>query len=132
LGRTMGRIFPILFILAIFTFSYIVPYSVLEALPLCPIQTFIGWDCPTCGLTRAFCLFFKGNLRQALLLNGMVPVMVLWLGIYLCEHLYAIFYGIRPPWFTQRGNKIIAPLLIVLLMGQWLWKSTVHLRGLMG
>jgi len=29
----------------------------------CPVKRILGWDCPTCGTTRAVLALVKGNLR---------------------------------------------------------------------
>ena len=39
---------------------------------LCPLRRFLGIPCPTCGTTRAVAALFRGNVREALVLNPLM------------------------------------------------------------
>jgi len=117
------RLWAIVFILGIFVGSALLPYSWIEGSNLCYLKSLFGFDCPGCGLTRAFSYLFKGEFRQSIQMNAMAPVLVLWFGIYLFQHLYTLIQKNRPIWFTPQGNQIIGRLFIILFAGQWIWKN---------
>jgi hypothetical protein len=39
---------------------------------ICLWKRWFGWECPTCGLTRAFCLFARGEFAAAAALTPLV------------------------------------------------------------
>lgn len=46
----------------------------------CPIKHFLGFDCPTCGMTRAFFALAKGDISASLKFNPIaVPFLLLFL-----------------------------------------------------
>jgi hypothetical protein len=121
------QILPILFIVGIFCFSLLVPQAWLGSLPLCYFKSVTGLDCPGCGLTRAFSFLLKGHLRQAIGMNALSPVLVLWLGIYALRDLWVLRLGQRPDWFSPDGGRIISRLFLILFLGQWVWKTLLAL-----
>ena len=103
------------------------PLSWVEETPLCLFHYLSGWDCPGCGLTRAFVVLFKGNLRQALMFNALAPVIAVYLGIYALDNGWSLWKGKRPNWSSPEGQKVITVLFGVLAFGQWAYKSGLHL-----
>ncbi len=100
----------------------------LESIPLCFFHSVTGWDCPGCGLTRAFFRMFQGEFYRAIELNALAPTVFLIGIIYLAENLYRFKYGTRPQWFTPVGNKWISRSFGFLFFGQWIFKSFLHLE----
>lgn len=41
---------------------------------LCPIHRTTGHNCPGCGMTRAFVLLWRGQLREAIRSNPLSPI----------------------------------------------------------
>jgi hypothetical protein len=119
--------FPVFFVVGIFALSVLVPQDWFHHFSLCYYKTVTGLDCPGCGLTRAFSLLFKGHFREAMGMNAMAPVLVLWLGVYALREIYKISTGHRPAWFTPQGNRVISRLFLVLFLGQWTWKTLLSL-----
>jgi hypothetical protein len=117
------------FILAVFGASALVPHAWLQGLPLCYFKWVSTLDCPGCGLTRAFSFLFKGNLRDAIGMNAMGPVLALWLGIYALRDVYTLQSGRRPQWFSPGGNRLISGLFLFLFLGQWAWKTFLALAA---
>jgi len=117
---------PIAFILGVFALSAILPIGWVASVPLCFFRSVTGWDCPGCGLTRAFIAFFHGDFTGAIRLNGMAPVFILWLAVYLGDHLYRLITGKKPNWFSPQGNKLIAYSFLALMLSQWAFKSYQH------
>jgi hypothetical protein len=50
--------------------------------PVCPIHQFTGLLCPGCGATRAFSALLRGDMRQAIHLNGLFVVVLLLAVVY--------------------------------------------------
>jgi uncharacterized protein DUF2752 len=123
----LARLLAIGFLLSLFLLCALVPPGWVEGIPLCLFHYLTGWDCPGCGLTRAFFALFHGNFSQAIRFNAMAPVLVLWFAIYLADHSYTLLKGYRPRWFTTSGSRIISRLFVVLFLGQWIFKSSLAL-----
>lgn len=115
----MSRWLAIAFVLGIFVLSALAPLGYLEAIPLCHIKLMIGINCPGCGLTRAFFYLFHGSIREAISMNALAPVLVLWFSIYALEHGLALKNGKRPLWHSPEGNRLIGRLFLLLFIGQW-------------
>ncbi len=124
------RLIPIGFILGAIGVCLWVPIGWVEQTPLCLFRLLTGFDCPGCGLTRAFFALLKGDLYSVYRLNALAPVIFLFLIIYLADHLHAWRRGRRPSWFTVQGNRWITASFAVLFFGQWIYKTGVHLTAL--
>ncbi|MDX1386593.1 MAG: DUF2752 domain-containing protein [bacterium] len=112
----------IILLLGIFALAAFLPLEWVERQNLCFIRNLVGLECPGCGLTRAFLYLFQGEIRSSLQMNALAPVLVLWFGIYLMQHLIAWVRGSRPRWYTPQGSQWIGRAFGVLFFGQWLWK----------
>jgi Protein of unknown function (DUF2752) len=44
--------------------------------PACPIQQYLGIDCPGCGATRTLAALLHGHLREALRLNALFVLLL--------------------------------------------------------
>jgi hypothetical protein len=53
--------------------------------PTCPTKRFFGFECLTCGMTRAFTAIGHGRLADALSYNRLSPLA--WLGFWLAAAL---------------------------------------------
>jgi hypothetical protein len=122
----------IAFIGGIFLLSLWMPVALLQGIPLCYFKFHTGLDCPGCGLTRAFIYLFHGDIRRAVAMNALAPVLALWLTLYLAEHCYYLRKNHRPAWFTREGNRLVSRLFLLLFLAQWVWKNALIVRSWMG
>ena len=111
----------------LFAVAALLPSTWVEALPLCMIRQVTGWDCPGCGLTRAFAAMFQGHWWQVFQLNALAPVIALYLTVLAADRCYTSWKGMRPAWYSPQGRAWISGLFGVLALGQWLYKSGLHL-----
>ncbi|KAB2836195.1 DUF2752 domain-containing protein [bacterium] len=117
----------IAFVALLFGSAALLPSAWIEGLPLCMIREATGWDCPGCGLSRAFLAMFHGHWRQAFQLNALAPVIALYLAVLAADRFYTARRGRRPAWYSAGGARWISSLFGVLALGQWLYKSGLHL-----
>jgi hypothetical protein len=103
----------------------------IDLIPLCFFHFITGWDCPGCGLTRAFFSMFRGDFLKAIKFNALAPVVFLIGIIYLAENYYRMKYKKSPVWFTPVGNKYISRFFAILFFGQWIFKSWMHFEKVM-
>lgn len=65
------------FLLHLFYLAAIAAYAYLIG---CPVKRFTGFDCPFCGMTRAYTAFFCGDFKAALNYHGLfflgIPTML--------------------------------------------------------
>lgn len=113
----------ILMIAAVFFLSAVLPPSFLEGLPLCIFHIATGWDCPGCGLTRAFVALFHGEWKQAISYNALSVPIAIFLAIYALGKIFSLVRGRFPAWFSPAGSRWIGALLLSLTFGQWLFKT---------
>jgi hypothetical protein len=103
--------------------------------PLCPTALFFGIPCPGCGLTRATLALLRGDVREALALHPLVPILSpLFLGA-LAKVLFDFVRGPRPSatstasFWTRPIGTIVASILLIALVGVWLARFAGHLGG---
>lgn len=131
MAKRLSKFAPVAVVVAIFAVALCFDGSWMKKLPpLCPVKGISGWDCPGCGLTRAFFALFHGEFRQAIRLNAVCPVVALYFGLYLFRALFEYVRKRRVVWFTEAGNRLIGRLFAVLLFGQWIYKTALHLLSL--
>lgn len=111
----------------LFAASALLPLAWIETMPLCMIRQVTGWECPGCGLTRAFLAMFHGHWKAAIEFNALAPVIALYLAILVADRLYTAWHGSRPAWYTVEGTRWISSLFGLLAFGQWFYKSGLHL-----
>jgi hypothetical protein len=103
--------------------------------PVCPTALFFGIPCPGCGLTRATLALFRGDIRQALALHPLAPILApLFLGA-LGKVLFDFVLGAKPnatprrSFWTQPLGTLVATVLLVAVVGVWLARFAGHLGG---
>jgi hypothetical protein len=78
---------------------------------LCTLKSTTGMDCPTCGMTRAFCALAKGEWQRALQFHPLSPAVFALFGWWwLRSLLYLLGKG---SWVSQVESRI-PPLWAVL------------------
>ena len=120
----------LLIILGIFLTSALVPPSWVESIPLCLFHHLTGWDCPGCGLTRACIAFFHGHFRQAIQYNALVIPILLLFAIYAAGQAMREFTGRSQTWFTPQGGRWVGGLFLLLVFGQWIYKTGLRAWGM--
>ncbi len=90
----------------------------------CVWRTFLGLDCPGCGLTRCFISLARGQWRLAwefnaagLLLFGIVAFQIPFRAI----QIWRIRRGIGP-WYIGGLGWLTCSALVLSLLGQWLFR----------
>ena len=92
----------------------------------CPIYRIFGIPCPTCGVTRAYILFFSGRFYEAFLMHPLflLPLIFLFpkmrrkrivisvIGIFLAVYIirFLLLFPTTPP-FNFNENSIIGGIL---------------------
>jgi hypothetical protein len=102
-------------------------------LPLCPMAGVLGIPCPGCGLTRATLALLHGEVRLALHLHPLAPLIApLFFGA-LASAALGYVRGPRPrggayaspnasaatPWLASRTATVFAILLLAATLGVW-------------
>lgn len=124
-----GSLLSIIAVASLFIAGAIVPVSWAEGIPLCFFHEITGWDCPGCGLTRAWLSLFHGDFRRSIQLNALAPVVILLFLLYGVDHLRTVC-GTRSGWrTTPRGQRWIGGSFLILFLGQWFWKLGRHWVG---
>lgn len=120
-------IFAAAAIILLFAAAVFLPAAWIQNLPLCAFRFLSGWDCPGCGLTRAFIAFFHGHWIDSIRLNAAAPALIVFFAVRGGEALYRWKWGRRPAWYSPDGSRWITALFGVLIFGQWIYKSGQHL-----
>ena len=89
----------------------------------CVTKMYFGFDCPGCGMTRAFIRISSGQFTKALQLNSASFVVYLFFAIQIPWHamqLFRIGKGIGPvdSWLTI----VPALAMVVTLVVCWIWR----------
>jgi hypothetical protein len=124
---------------------------VLARLPICPLAAVLGLPCPGCGLTRATLALCHGDLRRALQLHPLVPLIAPIFIWAVCSAAWGYVRGPQPstnrtPWLASRLATVLAFGLLAVTLGVWgarfcgyfggpvpvqtfaAWAGQVHLR----
>jgi hypothetical protein len=97
---------------------------VITRLPLCPMAGVLGVPCPGCGLTRATLALCRGDLRQALHLHPLVPLIAPIFMWAVASAALGYVRGPRPtaqpnPWLASRPASVLAACLLFATLGVW-------------
>jgi hypothetical protein len=95
---------------ALFTVFALYRAPLVPQFRLCGFYWLTGWPCPLCGLTRAMCQLFHGELGSALQLNALSPLVVILL--------LAIVWRPALPgwvWIAFGGAAIVYDIVRILL-----------------
>ncbi len=101
-------------------------------LPLCPLAGVFGVPCPGCGLTRAALALLHGNLRGAVGLHPLAPLVVPLLGLVVLKTAFDYVRGhdsrtlshATPSGPSRRARRQLTTALawcvLALVLGVWL------------
>jgi Protein of unknown function (DUF2752) len=105
-------------------FALIVAFRV----PVCPMAGVLGIPCPGCGLTRATLALFRGDVRGALALHPLAPVIA---PLFIAAVASAALGYVRGPqrraahgetarpWLASRTATVLATALLLATLGVW-------------
>jgi hypothetical protein len=120
---TVGWYFIIATLVLIVSYFYYPPSNPEKS--WCLIKTLTGWDCPGCGLTRAFCAMAKGQIRAAARFNLFGPPLFVATLVYWSSLLLALLSFSQPlHWLEQQFHRFAKWGLLLL--------SVYHIFRLMG
>ena len=87
-SRLLASAAILLLLAAVLALSFLVSPAEIESgkfgfWPTCAMRRWFGMECPTCGMTRAFCALSHGQLAEAWAYNRAAPVVYLlaWLAL---------------------------------------------------
>jgi hypothetical protein len=91
---------------------------------LCTLKSTTGMDCPTCGMTRAFCALAKGEWQRALRFHPLSPAVFALFGWW---WLRSLLHLLGKGTWVNRVETWFPPLLTVLVvvtgvLVSWLFK----------
>jgi hypothetical protein len=119
--RGWGALFgiPALFVLAYFYPSI----PILNSLPTCGVRLFLGFDCPGCGMTRAFVSAMHGEIMESVRFHPLAPIVIIWLLYLFARELIQVLSGRRlPPLLSERARDILTYAFLAALILQWVVK----------
>ena len=95
---------------------------------MCQFRNVTGWDCPGCGLTRAFVSIAHGDFVAAWRYNpaSLLVFAFVFLQIpYRATQIWRISRGQQPLYLGRPGN-ILVYMVVGIMFGQWLIKMAVQ------
>ena len=87
----------------------------------CPMKILVGLPCPGCGLTRAFELLLKGEVKKSFRMH---PFLIFFLGIFVLE----LFFKTKGKKYSYIKNGYII-IVIVLAIIFYCWRMTRFFPG---
>ncbi|MBI2336733.1 MAG: DUF2752 domain-containing protein [Deltaproteobacteria bacterium] len=112
-----------------FSIALFIPLRWIETTPLCVVKLALGFECPGCGLTRAFYFLIHLQFLSALKMNAAVYPLALLFFLWGVSHSFRLFWGRYPMWSSKRGNQMISSSFLVLLFLQWMLKLLPRLTA---
>lgn len=116
------------FTTAVFVVSVVYHPPDTPTVTLCTLKNSTGFDCPTCGLTRAFCALAKGEWTRALRFHPMSPVVFALFGWWWLRSLWYLIG--RGNWVrrVERWLPLLPTVLVVVagILGAWLFKFWIR------
>lgn len=109
-----------LIIILFFTFFGNSLMSILSHIPhFCLIDKLIGFECPVCGTTRAFCELSNGNLFKAFTLNRTSLLVSLFFIIQIPLRIVSIFKIITPK-KVNIFSKYFSQAILTIILLNWI------------
>lgn len=97
-------------------FGLAMGFLLFSGVPLCPVSYLTGVPCPGCGLTRAGICLLHADLRAAVALSPLAPVVVPFAIAMTAQALVTYLRGapqLPPRWVTRGAIALWAALLVV-------------------
>ena len=114
---------PILVLPVILLAGFFISIENISSFHLCLFKSFFKFDCPGCGLTRAFLSLPKGEIWRAIQFNAASPALYLLFAIMLALLVLKRFNpNFVEPLVLKNLRMTLSQLVLVLLMGHWVVK----------
>jgi hypothetical protein len=113
---------------ALFVAAYLYPLiPSLQRLKICAVNSFLGCDCPGCGLVRSFAALVRGRVRDSIDFHPLGVIIALWLVYFFGRSMAEAVSGRRLPALLGQGARdVIVYAFLAALLLQWavkLWIS---------
>lgn len=124
--RIMPILFPAIIVVAGIIYYVFDPTIPTQFFPKCPFHWLTGWQCPACGIQRAFHALLHGHFLQALQYNYFFIISIpLLIGVILVE-----WYNQRH-WFDKLerivNHRITLHIYIILFFVWWIVRNILHI-----
>ena len=113
---------------ALFVVAYLYPLlPAIGRLRICAVNSFLGCDCPGCGLVRSFAALVRGRIRDSVDLHPLGVIIAAWLIYFFGRSLVETVTGRRLPSLLGQGSRdMLVYAFLAALILQWavkLWIS---------
>lgn len=82
----------------------------------CPIRHFLGFPCPSCGISRSFFALFQGDFSRSLYYHALTIPTLLILALFLHQDFFP---------FLKRGLTVIGVLWAITLLGYYFYRLSM-------
>lgn len=91
--------------------------------PLCPFKALTGLPCPGCGGTRVFRLLCEARVGEALMLNPLSVLLIVFLAVSAAWLTVDIIRDRQSyiSFMTRRWPRLVVAAVIAALLLNWLW-----------
>jgi len=112
---------------ALFVCSYVLGLAPpLLNLPLCAVKSFIGIDCPGCGLVHSFVFLSHCQLRKSIDFNPMGVIIAMWMCyLFIRTGVNLITQREDRSIISQKGIDILLVVFVFALFIQWIIKLII-------
>jgi hypothetical protein len=113
---------------ALFCAAYVIGlFPTIADLPVCAARSFLGVECPGCGLTHSFAALVHGGVRASIDFHPLGPVIALWLLILFGRELARVALCREiAPLLHQRSRDLIVAACLVGFALQWIVKLALR------
>lgn len=127
LARFSLRQLPFVVLSLMLFLGFFITLDHLPSHTLCLFKSIFHFDCPGCGLTRAFLLIPQGQFRQALELNAASVVLYIlflfwWFNLAFQKFSLKYLSGV----LVRRFKLMLASAVVSLVSLQWLVKAGLY------
>jgi len=97
-------------------------------LPICAVKSFLGIDCPGCGLCHSFAFLTHGAIRKSICFHPLGLFIAIWLiYLFILASIELVLGRPLQPIFSQMCKDILIFIFLVALVGQWIIKLMLNI-----